>query len=52
MQTEIPSSHHDEILEEGGNPPDERVNLADVIKTLRQQVADLQAQVAKLAGSH
>jgi hypothetical protein len=45
-------THHDEILEKGGNPPDERVNLADVIKTLRQQVADLQAQVAKLAGSH
>jgi hypothetical protein len=47
-------SHHDEILKAGGNPPDERVNLADTIKTLRAQIADLQVQVqaAKLVGSH
>ena len=42
-------THHDKLLEAGGNPPDERLNLADVIETLRQQIADLQAQVAKLA---
>jgi hypothetical protein len=41
-------SHRDEILKAGGNPPDEKLDLADVIKSLRQQIADLQAQVAKL----
>jgi hypothetical protein len=42
-------SHHDEILLEGGNPPDETVKLGDLIKTLRLEIADLKAQVAKLA---
>lgn len=42
-------SHHDEILLKGGNPPDETVKLGDFIKTLRLEIADLKAQVAKLA---
>jgi len=42
-------SHHDEVLQAGGNPPDETVTLGDVIKTLRQEIANLQSQVAKLA---
>jgi len=42
-------SRHDEILLEGGNPPDETVKLGDLIKTLRLEIADLKAQVTKLA---
>jgi hypothetical protein len=42
-------SHHDAILVKGGNPPDEKVSLSDVVKTLRKQIADLQAQVTALA---
>jgi hypothetical protein len=41
-------SHHDEVLLSGGNPPDETVTLSDVIKALRQEIADLKAQVAHL----
>jgi hypothetical protein len=41
-------SHHDELLLKGGSPPDEKVNLGDVIKTLRQEIANLQAQISKL----
>jgi hypothetical protein len=37
-------SHHDEVLLEGGNPPDEIVKLGDVIKKLRQELANLKAQ--------
>jgi hypothetical protein len=42
-------SHHDEILLGGGHPPDETVILSDVIKTLRQEIADLKDQITKLA---
>jgi hypothetical protein len=37
-------SHQDEALLEGkGHPPDEIVKLGDVIKTLRQEIANLKA---------
>jgi hypothetical protein len=42
-------SHQDEILETGENPPDEKVTLSDVIKTLRREIADLRAQIAQLS---
>jgi hypothetical protein len=38
-------SHHDEVLLAGGNPPNEVVSLGEVIKTLRQQIRELQAKV-------
>ena len=38
-------SHHDSVLLTGGNPPDETVSLGDVVKTLRQEIAALQAKV-------
>ncbi|MDQ2842405.1 MAG: hypothetical protein M3Y72_15440 [Acidobacteriota bacterium] len=41
-------SHHDELLLKGGNPPDETVNLSDVIKSLRQDIASLKTQVSQL----
>jgi hypothetical protein len=41
-------SHHDEVLLEGGNPPDETLQLADVVKTLRQQIAGLEARLKSL----
>lgn len=42
-------SHQDELLERGGSPPDETLKLGDVIKTLRQEIAALRAQIAQLA---
>jgi len=42
-------SHQDEILVTGGHPPSENVVLSDVIKDLRGQINDLQAQITKLA---
>jgi hypothetical protein len=46
----ITISHHEEMLPTGlGHPPDETVKLSDVIKTLRGQIASLQAQIDKLA---
>lgn len=38
-------SHHDEIRVEGGNPPDEVVDLAEVIKTLRAEIRQLQSRL-------
>jgi hypothetical protein len=43
-------SHQHELLAVGGShPPDESVNLSDVIKTLRSEIAQLKAQVTQLA---
>jgi hypothetical protein len=42
-------SHHDEVLLAGGNPPDETVQLGDIIKALRREIAELQAQIARIA---
>lgn len=42
-------SHKDAILLGGGHPSDEIVSLSEVIKTLRGEISDLRAQVAKLA---
>jgi hypothetical protein len=39
-------THRDEIRLRGGHPPDELVSLADVIKTLRQEISELQAKIA------
>ncbi|GAA1979892.1 hypothetical protein [Microbacterium pumilum] len=40
-------SHQDEVLLEGGHPPDEVVNFAEVIKTLRNEIRQLQSQLAE-----
>jgi len=41
---QIRISHHDRILLEGGNPPDEVVGLGEVIKELREEIRQLKAR--------
>jgi len=42
---ELRISHHDEVLLQGGNPPDEVVSLAEVIKTLRAEIQQLKSRL-------
>jgi hypothetical protein len=42
-------SHHDQFLPEGGNPPDETLTLAEVVKALRSEIADLRTKVVALS---
>jgi hypothetical protein len=46
---EIRITHRDEVLG-GGNPPTETVMLADVIKGLRGEIAQLRARIKTLEG--
>jgi hypothetical protein len=41
---QIRISHHDSVLLEGGNPPDEVVSLGEVIKALREEIRQLKAR--------
>lgn len=41
---EIRISHQDEVRLEGGSPPDEVVNLGEVIKTLREEIRQLKSR--------
>lgn len=43
-------THHDSILITGGHPPTETVMLADVIKSLRGEIAELRARIVTLEG--
>jgi hypothetical protein len=47
---EMRITHRELALIGGGHPPDEKVMLADVIKALRGEIAELRARIETLEG--